>query len=96
MAAPAVMEDLQIFEDRIRQLDACLPPPPVEELGLRAAQKQLDGSVAACTLSRCRNGLLCWGERIDDVAVDLVGCQNALTVAELGSYVIVKRPSATR
>jgi hypothetical protein len=45
MTALAVVEDLEVFEDRIRELDPCSPDPPVEEFDLHPAPERLDHGV---------------------------------------------------
>jgi hypothetical protein len=50
VAALAVVEDFQVFEDRVGELDASAPAFAVEELDLHSAPERLDdGVVVAVT-----------------------------------------------
>jgi hypothetical protein len=52
MSALAVVEDLEVLEDRIRQLDSGPPDPSVEELDLHPAPERLDHRVIEATPDR--------------------------------------------
>lgn len=45
MAAAAVVEALDVFEDRVGELEAGVPALPVEQFGLHAAPERLDDGV---------------------------------------------------
>src|SRR3954449_12735376 len=45
VATTPVVEDLQVLKERVGQLDAGLPPSPVEQLGLHPAPERLDDGV---------------------------------------------------
>ena len=50
MAPAAVVEALDVLEDRVRQFDAGVPPLPVEQLDLHAAPERFgDGVVVGIT-----------------------------------------------
>ncbi len=49
MAASAVVEDLEVLEQRVGQFDAGAPAPPVEQFSLDAPPEGLDDG--------CRNSL---------------------------------------
>jgi hypothetical protein len=46
VAALTVVEDLEVLEDRVRQLDPGPPAPAIEELDLHPAPERLDESVS--------------------------------------------------
>ena len=52
VAALAVVEDLEVVEDRVRQLDACLPSLAVQQLGLYSSLGRLDDRVVEAITNR--------------------------------------------
>ena len=45
MAPAAVVKDFDVFEDRVRELQAGVPPLPVKQLGLHAPPERLGDGV---------------------------------------------------
>ena len=52
VAALAIVEDLEVLEDRARQLDSGLPPLPIEELDLHPAPEGFDDRVVEAVTHR--------------------------------------------
>ena len=52
MAALAVVEDLQILEDRVRQLQSCMPLAVVEQLGLNPARERFHHGIVIAVADR--------------------------------------------
>jgi len=52
VTALAVMEDLEVFEDRVGQLDAGAPGAAVKELDLHPTPERLDHGVVVATPDR--------------------------------------------
>ena len=45
VTASSVVPDLEVFEDRVGEFEACVPAAPVEQLDLHASPKGLDDGV---------------------------------------------------
>ena len=52
MASAAVVEDLDVLEDRVRELDSGLPPSAVEKLDLHRGPEALHHSVVQAVSDR--------------------------------------------
>jgi hypothetical protein len=48
----AVVEDLEVFEDRVREFDACLPSSTVQQLGLHPTPKRFDDGIVVAVADR--------------------------------------------
>ena len=56
VAALAVVEDLEVFEDRVGQFQAGPPLAAVEQFGLHAAPERLDHRVVVAVADRAHGG----------------------------------------
>jgi hypothetical protein len=56
VASPAVVEDLDVFEDRVRELDPGLPAAGVEQFDLRPRPERLDHRVVIAVTNRSHRG----------------------------------------